>query len=527
MGAVYECENITVGKRCAIKILDRRESLPPEAMERFNREATAPSKIAHRNVVEMHDAGIEPDGTPWMVMELLEGETLQEVLRREGVIQPDKLMALMDPLLDCLEQMHVTGFVHRDLKPPNIFLAGDPADPTVKLLDFGIAKALGEESRTRSGYVIGTPAYMSPEQMRNARGATARSDLWSVGVMLFEALVGYRPFRGETFALLAQIAGPDPSPRLARVAPHLGREIADLVDRCLSKDLAKRPASAAMLRAELRVALAKCGRARRMEPPEDGESSQEFALGDEQVAHTLPASSHQPAAEGVSAHKSRGLLGLAAVFCLFASGALVIGWLGNRGPTRPPARPPVATTRTPSSGALHAVAADGTRALGHYRELQDALRSWQHDVIESRGRGDSSPYYVDHVQFHGSNGLSAPAAIRRYWSELFSRSSNTLRFDWARTRVREREANLTEVPAACINVAGARGAVYEVRAQATEYRADRHPDIGCAELSGVYLMRLRRIDRGYKICHESWSLREGICSSCPTARVCQGTSPDP
>jgi len=545
MGAVYECEHIKVGKRYAIKVLDKRDSLPPEAIERFDREASAPSKIGHPNIVDVFDVGVEPNGTPWMVMELLEGETLGDVIKREQVVQPAKLAVIMDQLLDCLAAMHAAGFIHRDLKPANIFLIGDR--PTVKLLDFGIAKAVGEDSRTRSGYVIGTPAYMAPEQMRNARAATARSDLWSVGVLLYECLVGFRPFRGETFALLAQIAGPGSHARLADIAADLPKPLTNLVDRCLSKDPTQRPASATTLREELVPLLEAAGRVRPLPPPVDPE---EESASYESLAHS--ATSHQSSASqsskpanvsgrnsAVRSSDANGsapiavvrridkLLGKTALFAtvgVLAVGALGIGgYLATRPP--PPGRPITNPPRTHRDGGPSEPrpSADGTFPLSSNSELSLLLPRWEQSIVSTRGRVPVEQFYAEIVQFHGSNGLASRENIRAYWRQLMTTPGTELEFDWSRSRYRERNPELSErVPASCINAVGATGKIFDVRAQAREVRVDRNPDIGCQELRGVYLIRLRRIRGALRICHETWSLPDGICASCPTARVCQG-----
>lgn len=542
MGAVYECEHIKVGKRYAIKILDKRDSLPPEAIERFDREASAPSKIGHPNIVDVFDVGVEPNGTPWMVMELLEGETLGDVIKREQVVQPARLATIMDQLLDCLAAMHAAGFIHRDLKPANIFLLGDR--PTVKLLDFGIAKAVGEDSRTRSGYVIGTPAYMAPEQMRNARAATARSDLWSVGVLLHECLVGFRPFRGETFALLAQIAGPGSHARLQDIAADLPRPLAMLVDRCLSKDPSQRPSSANALREELVPLLTATRAVRALPPPIDPEESEENpdslehgatasqpsnVSGRNSAVRSSDANGSAPVAVVRGVEPSSGRTALYATVGVLAIAGIGIGGylathsgttprpIGNNGTTTP------RTHRSDAGGAEPRPSTDGTFALSTNPELSLRLSQWANTIVRSRGRDSVDAFYAETVQFHGSNGLSSQQNIRTYWRTVFG-GGGELEFDWSRTRFRERNAELSErMPAACINAVGATGKIFDVRAQAREVRTDRNPDIGCAELRGVYIIRLRRIAGELKICHETWSLPDGICTSCPTARVCQGT----
>jgi hypothetical protein len=215
----------------------------------------------------------------------------------------------------------------------------------------------------------------------------------------------------------------------------------------------------------------------------------------------------------------------AAVFAALAAlaalgGAAYAGYQATRAPTTH--RHTTHTPRRDAGASEVSTSTDGFVSLASNRELLATLTQWHQTLSSPRTRNNIEPFYADAVQFHGSNGLASPSAIRSHWRSVFG-NGGLLEFDWARSRVRERNPELSDgAPAACINAAGASGKIFDVRAQAREVRNDRHPDIGCAELRGVYLLRLRRIGTELKICHETWSLREGICPSCPTARVCQG-----
>jgi hypothetical protein len=162
-------------------------------------------------------------------------------------------------------------------------------------------------------------------------------------------------------------------------------------------------------------------------------------------------------------------------------------------------------------------------AVASNPELQRALNRWNtvvHDPHSTVAQFAES--YAETVQFHGSPGLATPGAIKTFFRMLFA-GAGSLEMDWGQTTYREKNAELNEgVPAACINAPGATGKVLEVRAHGRETRNDRSAEIGCATLEGVYLFRLRRINNSLRICHETWSLREGICASCPTARACSG-----
>jgi hypothetical protein len=216
---------------------------------------------------------------------------------------------------------------------------------------------------------------------------------------------------------------------------------------------------------------------------------------------------------------------LFATVAILSIGALgSIGYLATRSSPSNRTSPPPSRTHRDRSSNHAAPDADGTMALSSHDELSQTLSRWEQALTSTRGRIPVEQFYADIVQFHGSNGLASRENIRTYWRKLMTTPGNALAFDWSRSRYRERNPELSErVPAACINAVGATGKVYEVRAQAREVRVDRHPDIGCQELRGVYLIRLRRIGGALRICHETWSLADGICASCPTARVCQSS----
>jgi serine/threonine protein kinase len=525
MGVVYEAEHLITGRRYAVKVLEQRASLAKEDVDRFLREAQAPAKIRHPNIVDVTDAGTEPDGTPFIVMELLEGEGFDQVLKRDGVVQPGPLATIMGQLLDGLDAMHARGFVHRDLKPANIFLLGESSlGVRVKVLDFGIAKALGEESRTQSGYVIGTPAYMAPEQMRNARNATPRSDLWSVGIILYESLVGHRPFRGETFGLLAMITGPDKHIPLSSVAPQVPRALSDLVDSLLAKDATKRPQSAAAVKQLLLPLLAKCPPLRAIAaadapvPPSNNERA-DVAQAPTENGHRVPTedltaddvplgSDAIPLERG--AHENsprRTYIALAGALAVAAIGTGL--WMRHRDEQ----------TRRTQRPVPHAPSEE--RTVGQNHELGDFLHRWLGTVTASQGQASVVAYYADATKFRSSPGLATPAAIRTYWSALFAGGGSFV-IDWDRSTYAEEPANLgSGASAACVNLPGAIGPVLRVRAWATEQMRDRSVDIGCERLEGVYLVRVRRAAGELRICHETWSLREGVCASCPTAPACQ------
>ncbi|MFI5308821.1 MAG: serine/threonine-protein kinase [Polyangiales bacterium] len=274
MGAVYEAEHEFTQRRVALKLMHAGFARSKLASERFLREARAPSSIGHPGVVEVLDGGRDEDGSPYLVLELLEGETLGDALRA-GSLTPRLLGNVAFELLDALAAMHEAGFVHRDIKPDNVFLVPADADdhPSVKLLDFGIASITTDSSSpslTVAGSVLGTPHYMSPEQALG-RKVDARSDLWSVGAVMYQALSGKPPFAGDSMhALIISISTQEHLPLSAR-RPDLPIRLAAVVERALQKNPDQRWQSAEDMADALRQALAHGERtadgALRVEPP--------------------------------------------------------------------------------------------------------------------------------------------------------------------------------------------------------------------------------------------------------------------
>lgn len=251
MGVVFRARHRVSRHLVALKVMHPIVALDPASVARFAREARVAAAIGHDGIVQVLDAGSDDDGTLYLAMELLEGESLRARLTRADVTRGEAI-ALIDALLDPLSAAHAAGFVHRDLKPENVFVT---REGRTKLLDFGIAKEIAPASATLTGAAIGTPHYMAPEQVMSAKGATPASDVWAVGVMLYEILAGRPPFDGPTpHAVVVRACVEAPTP-VTELAPGVGPELAELVTRALSKDPSARPADAAALRSALRAAL--------------------------------------------------------------------------------------------------------------------------------------------------------------------------------------------------------------------------------------------------------------------------------
>ena len=202
MGSVWVAEHIALDTEVAVKFMAPELATHPDAVERFTREARAAARMHSPHVVKMFDYGVsKDDGVPFMTMELLEGEDVEERVSRAGPLSLEETSCVVTQLAKALGEAHMLGIVHRDVKPDNVFLINSGGELFVKVLDFGIAKQLGRSQVrvTCSGTTIGTPIYMSPEQILSAKDVDYRCDLWSLAVVAYYCLTGRVPFPGETF----------------------------------------------------------------------------------------------------------------------------------------------------------------------------------------------------------------------------------------------------------------------------------------------------------------------------------------
>lgn len=256
MGAVYEAIQDPIGRRVALKILHAQYAGDPAVMNRFFNEARAVNIIAHPGLVQVSDFGRTADGTAYLVMELLNGDTLAARIKQRRRLPAAEALQILQQLTSALAAAHTHGIVHRDLKPSNVMLVPHPAVPSgeqVKIVDFGIAKLLDENMqqhggglRTETGKLLGTPQYMAPEQAKTSK-VDGQADVYAVGAMAYEMLSGQMPYQMKpdelVWALLARKLY-DPPPDLATVEPTIPTEIARLVMSLLAHEPAQRPTMA-------------------------------------------------------------------------------------------------------------------------------------------------------------------------------------------------------------------------------------------------------------------------------------------
>ena len=241
MGVVYLAQHPVIGRKVAIKLLHAVLARDQDIVSRFFNEARAIHMIAHENIVEILDFGQTTDGQPYFIMEFLEGEALSDAVAR-GAMPPDQVATIGGQMCKALGAAHAKGIVHRDLKPHNVQMITKPdGSPSVKILDFGVAKILsspdGAQSvKTRTGSLMGTPLYMSPEQCKGAGTLDHRTDIYSLGVMLFEMLAGRPPFIAEGVGELFAKHMLEEAPPLLDFAPHVPPHMAAAVMKSLQKE---------------------------------------------------------------------------------------------------------------------------------------------------------------------------------------------------------------------------------------------------------------------------------------------------
>jgi serine/threonine-protein kinase len=259
MGAVYEGENTRIRRKVAIKMLHLSVSTQADVVKRFEREAQASALVGSEHICEVLDLGVLADGTRYMVMEYLDGETLSGRIKHHGRLMPYQSIPLLLQILEALGAAHAAGIIHRDLKPDNVFILPQRSGMKdfIKILDFGVSKFAqtgGEEMNvTRAGAVVGTPYYMSPEQAKGSSAIDARTDVYAIGVLLYQATTGQVPYQAETFneLLFKIVLEVAPPPQV--YVPDIDPEFAGIIMRAMAREPEQRFQSCAEFAAALQA----------------------------------------------------------------------------------------------------------------------------------------------------------------------------------------------------------------------------------------------------------------------------------
>ncbi len=330
MSSVYRAFDTVLERPVAVKLMHREIAADSDQLERFRREARSVAQLNHPHVVTVIDAGEEPsqgpggeepvDGTPYIVLEYVEGETLKDVVRREGPLEIPQALAYAIEIARALGAAHERQIVHRDVKPHNVLISSEGG---AKITDFGIARTLTEEGLTLAGRVLGTTDYVSPEQALG-QPVTGQSDLYSLGVVLFEMLTGDVPFHGDSPVAVAMKHVREDVPDVQTLRPEVSAATAAVLDRALAKDVTRRYPDAASMVAALEDVLA-------VEAARSGQATGEVTT----VLRTLPGRARRRLPWRMR-HPGRWAASLALVAMIVAIALVVAAGRTHRGTGVPP-----------------------------------------------------------------------------------------------------------------------------------------------------------------------------------------------
>jgi serine/threonine-protein kinase len=372
MGTVYLGEDTRLGRRVAIKVISGAAHTDPSARARFLQEARAASALDHPNICAIYQIGETDEGAPYLVMAHYDGETLDRRIAA-GPMRLGEAVKLAAQVADGLAHAHARGVIHRDIKPANVLRT---SDGQAKILDFGLAKIMGADSMTVTGVSVGTPTFMSPEQVR-AESVDARSDVWAVGVLLYALLAGRSPFEADNMAAVTYaILEGDPLP-LKHLFPRVPDGLQAIVNRCLAKEPAQRYPDARALAADLHALAARLGR----------DDAQTLAAPATSGARTLVVPS-TPRRSVIARAPARSMAAGAGAAALVIAAAA--GWLGwqRAHPAEPLRIAVVAPVVTGAADSLEAAIASTnvlTTALGHLAELRGISAMDASDLAGVRG----------------------------------------------------------------------------------------------------------------------------------------------
>ena len=418
MGAVYSAINEDTGKRVAVKAVLADVANSPQAEARLRREARTVGKVNHPNVVDVYDVG-EHDGVPFLVMELLSGQPLEDVVAK-GPLPPADAIRLLIPAMRGIAAAHSAGVIHRDLKPDNIFLCTSPQGRLreVKVLDFGISKTYdqtldGPTNLTRSGTIMGTPRYMSPEQLAN-EPVDVRTDVYSLGVILFEAISGFLPFEGDTFAVMASNKLVGKVRSLRDYSPQAPVELEACILKAIARDPEQRYRDVPAF-------------ARALEPFASGvefgtdgidisDITGRFGAADPTVAQVAP-----PTGARGRRRRTPWLLGGIAVVVLFLLGGLA-GWLIFGGSRQAPVVTPLEQTGETEGSAASDPEAPSVHTPGPSPTAQETVAE-EAPVPEDRVAGERETGDVEEAEARdpnaGMRGMRGPGRTGRLRLEDF------------------------------------------------------------------------------------------------------------
>jgi serine/threonine-protein kinase len=332
MGAVYEARHTLIGKRVAIKILLDKYAQKESVIARLQQEARLASSIGHPNIVDITDFGKTEDGRTFVVMEYLDGESLAQLIGREGPLAPERALQISRQVSDALTAAHAKGIIHRDIKPENVFLIQRDGREFVKVVDFGISKHVkpGEEEETprltQTGMVLGTPLYMSPEQARGEDSLDQRIDIYALGVILYEMVTNEVPFRGTNYlGIISQVLTQDVvPPRLLRPDLAISEACERVILKAMAKSRDERYATMADLTADLDRLLS-------------GDQNVVASIPLAGVASALPAGARGPTLRGITTQIGRRQVPLPAVVAglvVLVGAGFGVAWLLTRGGDR-------------------------------------------------------------------------------------------------------------------------------------------------------------------------------------------------
>lgn len=372
MGEVYLGEHLTIGRKDAIKVLRDTLARDPEAIARFTRGTRMVSSITHPNVCTIYDFSETPEGLRFLAMEYVPGETLKDLLAREGMLPVERAVDIAAQVADALQAAHDVRIVHRDLKPANLMLMrGKDGRDRIKVVDFDIAKSADEADDaaggevTRLGFVVGTPEYMSPEQLIGDR-VDGRSDIYSLGIILFRMLTGELPFRAATAQDMMIQRLTEPPLTLEAVLPAVAFPpgLQQVLDRALARGVDERYPDAAAFRSELLATaggaagtvLPRATSAVTASPDASRKPGAAAVAADLAPTHVAPPASHAPGMASAAAQRSGSnvpvIAGAAALVLIAAAAA---GWALLRDGDAPPLEPPRAEPVSRTAGADRAV----------------------------------------------------------------------------------------------------------------------------------------------------------------------------